>query len=244
MVTLKSTYESRKREILKFIELMDFLENKKMYPSENEVSFEDFFYADNKRIQLSYQELINILKANVSLMIYNIVEFTVSGLIDCIYDEIKMQSLSYVDVSESIRKMWRKVVLKATKDPKANFDTFVRKNEEIIDHILSKQPLNICAKDCLPAGNLDGISIKKTFEMHGIRIKTGSENFRPDILENIKEKRNNLAHGSVSFVEAVRNNGIKDINKNARFVCLFLEELIDTVDEFIKSKQYIYREEN
>ena len=30
MVTLKSTYESRKREILKFIELMDFLENKKM----------------------------------------------------------------------------------------------------------------------------------------------------------------------------------------------------------------------
>lgn len=152
MVTLKSTYESRKREILKFIELMDFLENKKMYPSENEVSFEDFFYADNKRIQLSYQELINILKANVSLMIYNIVEFTVSGLIDCIYDEIKMQSLSYVDVSESIRKMWRKVVLKATKDPKANFDTFVRKNEEIIDHILSKQPLNICAKRLLACG--------------------------------------------------------------------------------------------
>lgn len=238
MVTLKSTYESRKQEIVKFIELMSFLEKKKVFPGEKEVNFDEFFYNGSEGIRLTYQELINILKSNVSLMIYNIIEFTVSGLIDCIYDEIRMQSLSYLDVNASIRKMWRKIILKATKDPKASFDTFLKKNEEIIDYILSNQPLDMRARDCMPSGNLDGISIKETFESHGIQIKTNSQNYRPDILENIKEKRNNLAHGSVSFVEAVRNNSIKDIDTNAKFIISFLEELIDTVVEFIDGNRY------
>lgn len=94
------------------------------------------------------------------------------------------------------------------------------------------------ARDCMPGGNLDGVSIKETFESHGIRIKTNSQNYRPDILENIKEKRNNLAHGSVSFVEAVRNNSINDIETNANFIISFLEELIATVEEFINDKKY------
>lgn len=50
-------------------------------------------------------------------MMYNIIEYTVSGLVDCIYDEIRMQNLSYIDVNESIREVWRKNILKVTKDP-------------------------------------------------------------------------------------------------------------------------------
>lgn len=243
MVTLKNTFENRKQEIIKFVELMSFLERKKVFHQENEIGFDEFFYGCSGGIQLTYQELINILKSNVSLMMYNIIEFTVSGLIDCIYDEIRMQRLSYLDVNESIRKIWRNIILKATKDPKANFDTFFRKNEEIIEHILSNQPLDMRARDSMPGGNLDGISIKETFESHGIQIKTNSQNYRPDILGNIKENRNNLAHGSVSFVDAVRNDSINDIDENAKFIISFLEELIDTVVEFIDAKKY-YNEES
>lgn len=238
MVTLRNTYENRKQEIIKFVNLMSFLEKKKVFPEENEKSFDEFFYEGSVTIQLSYQELINILKSNVSLMMYNIIEYTVSGLIDCLYDEIRMQRLSYLDVNESIRKIWKNVILKAAKDPKANFDTFLKKNEQIIEHILSNQPLDMHARDCMPGGNLDGISIKSTFESHGIQIKTNSNNYRPDILNNIRENRNNLAHGAVSFVEAVRNDSILDIDINARFIFSFLEELIGTVVEFIDDQKY------
>ena len=189
MFTLKDTYESRKREINSFIELMKFLEGKKISVQENEVSFDDFFYGEESSIDLSYQELINILKSNVSLMMYNIIEYTVSGLVDCIYDEIRMQNLSYIDVNESIREVWRKNILKVTKDPGAYFNT-------------------------------------------------SSENFRPDILNSIKENRNNLAHGSVSFVDAVRNDSIQDFVKYYQLITLFLEELIDTVNEYIECQDY------
>lgn len=238
MFTLKDTYESRKSEINNFIELMSFLEKKKIIVQEEGVSFDDFFYGRDISIAFTYQELINILKSNVSLMMYNIIEYTVSGLIDCIYDEIRMQSLSYIDVNNSIKKVWRTSVLRAVKDPGANFNTFLKKNEEIINYILSQATLNIHARESLPAGNLDGISIKETFESHGVQIKIHSENFRPDILRSIKENRNSLAHGSVSFVDAVRDDSIQDFEKYHGFITLFLEELIDVVDEYIEIQKY------
>lgn len=241
MITLKGTYENRKDEIEKFIGLMKFLEKKKLYIEEDddkEISFDDFFYEGELKIDLKYQELINILKSNVSLMLYNIIEFTVTGLLECIYDEIKMQNLSYEDVTESIRENWRRAILKGTRDPQANYNTFLKKNEEIIDYILSKRTLDMRIKEILPTGNFDGSSIKDTFKSHGIRISTNSQNFRPDILKNIKDNRNSLAHGSVSFVDAVRDDSIGDIENNANFITSFLRELIDAVEEYIHNEQY------
>lgn len=238
MIALKGTYENRKKEINNFIELMKFFEGKKIRVEENEVSFDEFFYEGETQIALSYQELINILKSNLSLMIYNIIEYTVSGLVDCIYDEIRVHSLAYIDVNESIRKLWRKTILKSARDPGANFNTFLKKNEEIINIILLNTTLDIHAKESLPSGNLDGISIKETFESHGIQISTNSPNFRPDILGNIKTSRNNLAHGAVSFVDAVRDDSIQDFEKYTRFITLFLEELIETVGEYIQRGCY------
>lgn len=61
---------------------------------------------------------------------------------------------------------------------------------------------------------------------------------RPDILENIKSNRNNLAHGAVSFVDAVREDSISDMKHNEEFVVGFLDELIDTVVLCIEEQRY------
>lgn len=238
MITFKDTYDSRKREIEDFLELMEFLESKENDREDGISKFSRFFYPQEGGIHLTYQALINILKSNVSLMIYNIIEYTVSNLIDSIYDEIRMNHLSYVDVNESIRALWRKTILKSVNDPNANFSTFLRKNEEIIASILNHSALDMYSRNTLPGGNLDGVSIKETFELHGIQVKTSSQNYRPDILEGIKENRNNLAHGSVSFVEAVREDSISDIKRNETIVAAFLDELIVTVSAYIEEQKY------
>ena len=171
-------------------------------------------------------------------MIYNIIEYTVTNLIDSIYDEIRINHLSYIDVNDSIRSLWRKTILKSVNDPNANFSTFLKKNEEIISAILSNNELIKYAKKTLPGVNLDGNSIKETFESHGIRVRTNSRNYRPDILIGIKENRNNLAHGSVSFVEAIREDSIDDIKTSEILVVGFLEELIETVSTYIEEQKY------
>lgn len=238
MITFQDTYDSRKKEIEDFLELMEFLENKENNREDGESEFSKFFHPEGRGIHMTYQSLINILKSNISLMIYNIIEYTVSNLIESIYDEIRINRLSYVDVNTSIRSLWKKTILKAANDPNANFNTFLRKNEEIIDSILQNTVLELQSRNTLPAGNLDGVSIKETFESHGIQVRTSSQNYRPDILKNIKENRNNLAHGEVSFVDAVRSDGIVDIRKNETFVIAFLDELIETVSIYISEQKY------
>lgn len=238
MITFQDTYDSRKMEIDNFLEFMKFLEAKENERVDGKSRFSEFFYSENGGIHLTYQALINILKSNVSLMIYNIIEYTVTNLIDSIYDEIRVNHLSYIDVNDSIRNLWRKTVLKSVNDPNANFSTFLKKNEEIISTILSNNELNMYAKNTLPGGNLDGNSIKETFESHGIQVRTGSRNYRPDILVGIKENRNNLAHGSVSFVEAMREDSIDDIRANEILVVGFLEELIELVSAYIEEQKY------
>lgn len=93
MITFQDTYDSRKNEIENFLELMKFLEQKENEREDGKSKFSEFFYPENGGIHLTYQALINILKSNVSLMIYNIIEYTVTNLIDSIYDEIRMKSL-------------------------------------------------------------------------------------------------------------------------------------------------------
>lgn len=238
MITFQDTYDSRKKEIENFLELMKFLEKKENEREDGKSKFSEFFYPETGGIHLTYQSLIIILKSNVSLMIYNIIEYTVTNLIDSIYDEIRVNHLSYIDVNDSIRNLWRKTILRSVNDPNANFSTFLRKNEEIISAILSNNELNMYAKNTLPGGNLDGTSIKETFESHGIQVRTSSRNYRPDILIGIKENRNNLAHGSVSFVEAMREDSIDDIRANESLVVGFLEELIETVSTYIEDQKY------
>lgn len=238
MITFRDTYDSRKKEIEDFLELMEFLQAKESIREDGLSEFSRFFHEGEIQISMTYQALINILKSNVSLMIYNLIEYTVSNLVDSIYDEIKTNNLSYVDVNSSIKALWRKTILKAANDPNANFNTFLKKNEEIITSILENSTIDMRSRNTLPAGNLDGKTIRETFESHGIRVSTNSANYRPDILEGIKENRNNLAHGAVSFVEAVRSDSISDIRRNENFVVAFLEELIETVSVYIQEQKY------
>ena len=51
---------------------MMFLENKQMKTNDDGKSFFDgFFRSENMKMDLSYQDMINIMKSNVCLMLYN-----------------------------------------------------------------------------------------------------------------------------------------------------------------------------
>lgn len=63
-------------------------------------------------------------------------------------------------------------------------------------------------------------------------------NYRPIILENIKTQRNDLAHGSVSFVDALRDSTISNIENDASVTIAFLEELMMLVSNYIVNQEY------
>jgi hypothetical protein len=238
MIAFKDTYESRKSELTEFVELLAFLEEtEQTRDAEGMSEFDSFFHAKEKGISLSYASMINILKSDVSLMLYNLIEFTITNLIGSIYDEIAQQELSYDKLNESIRAIWREMMLRTATQPSANYQTYLSENEKIINWILDKRVIEMTARETLPNGNLDGDTIRQTLVKHGIKI-TSFENYRPDLLKTVKEDRNNLAHGSVSFVEAVRQRSVKDIGDNVQIVIGYLDSLIPQVEEYLDRKEY------
>lgn len=237
MRELRELYNIRKQEIERFIEVIKFLQNKEMIRTDEGSEFDKFFHS-NEGIQLSYQDFSNILKSNLSLMIYNIIEFTITNLVECIYDRIEKEELAYVDINGYLQKLWTATALKFSKDPTANHTTFIKKSEDIIEKIISRSTITFRARDTLPGGNLDGIAITETMKKHGIFVNCNSDNYRPDILKNIKDKRNDLAHGSVSFVEALRDSSIDEIAEKNFLVSQFLDELVENVAEYLDNNRY------
>lgn len=238
MTDIKTTFDERKQEIADFVGLLKFLEKKEEAMDEDGITdFSVFFKPNNGGISLSYQRLINIMKSNLSLMIYNLIEYTVANLVDSIYEEIRLGGLSYVEINDSIKELWRKSILKSANDPNANLSTFLKKSEEIINMIVSNTTIDLRSRATLPVGNLDGYKIKETIQKHG--VSWNCTQFRPDILENFKTQRNNLAHGSVSFVDALRDSTIDAISADANITIVFLEELISLVTSYINAKGYM-----
>ena len=227
-----NSYNDRKNEIDRFIEFLRFLENKQKEINNSGISnFEKFFNHN-----VSYTDTINILKSNIMLMIYNIIEFSIFNLIENIYDHIKSQNLNYTDLKDSLIKLWAVSVLKSVDDPNANFYTLQKKTEEIIQAIILSKKFDITAKKVFPAGNLDGSSIKKVFESHEINLPMS--NYRPNLLDTVKTIRNNLAHGSISFSEAVRDKTIEDILEDWSKIKSFMKDIIDVIQEYINNQKY------
>lgn len=61
---------------------------------------------EEEKMDFHKDEFIKILKSNILLMIYNLVESSVMGGIIEIYEKLKSQNLSYQTVSNEIKNIW------------------------------------------------------------------------------------------------------------------------------------------
>ncbi|WP_165171267.1 MAE_28990/MAE_18760 family HEPN-like nuclease [Adlercreutzia sp. ZJ242] len=164
----------------------------------------------------------SVIRSNVKIMIYNIIEFSVTSLIQAIYDRLDDESCSYVDVSAKLRILWHHTRMRKLRDPNASNETAERISKELLDEAIANVTIHISSRQTLIGGNLDGEEIFKLFDKHGISIHAAKSGFRSSELKDIRDRRNDLAHGAVSFVDA--GNQVTTAE---------LAELINNVDSFL-----------
>lgn len=133
-------------------------------------------------------EFFKILKSSFILILYNLVEATISEAIDDIYNEINGK-YKYDLVIPAIKKIWINNKIKTVSENGLL-------TEEIIDSIVN-DIIEIKKERLSISGNIDDNKIRKIFKKHNIKFRhiDGSD------LKFIKEKRNFLAHGINSFTD-------------------------------------------
>ena len=66
----------------------------------------------------------SVIRSNVKLMIYNIIEYSVTNLMQAIYDRVKDEGCGYAEVSEKLQSIWHHTQMyNGLSDPKASNST-------------------------------------------------------------------------------------------------------------------------
>ena len=178
-----------------------------------------------------------ILKSNFILMLYNMIEScVVSGIME-IYDELKRDACSYDEVIEEIKTIWRnRIIAEAYSSRQSKQSTYEKKVEEIINTIATKTPIFLTKIELNSiAGNLDANKIKNICDKHRIRyvIEGETEN-----LKTVRQKRNSLAHGDVSFSDCARDLTMAELEKMKDDVLVFMQNILDGMKRYYDNQEY------
>lgn len=183
-------------------------------------------------------EFIKILKANTLLMIYNLVESTVMGGILEIYDKLKQEGLTYSGVRKEIKDIWFSYKFRQVYDQQAHYNSYKGKALEIVNSILTGEVIELDRKATAISGNLDAQQIRNVCSEHGIVFQTDAQSRGGIVLETVKDRRNDLAHGTLSFAECGRDYSIEDLGEIKDQTVLFLKGLLSGMKKYYDEKQY------
>jgi len=174
--------------------------------------------------------LIKTLKATAFLLLYNLVESTMTNAIQAIYDELKIKNISFSKVSDDIKK----IVLRNFKNIRVT-----DLHTQIIDLSVDIITIGFRRRD-LFSGNVDARLIGQTARQYGFSHYTIYASTRNgESLLTVKTNRNDLAHGFKSFSEVGKEYSIAELMKVEKEVVAYLEGILGNIDQYIINGDYL-----
>ncbi len=186
-----------------------------------------------------------IMYSSIYLHLYNLIESTISTLIEAVERHATSEINGQLNLlSEKMRKLYITSVT-APHELLSN-EKRLEKAITLFEQVLNIQPVNIK----IPpggGGNWDVGEIEKLSKNIGINIPLPAnlrqkvkQPFRDDKapIRLIKEIRNKLAHGSLSFAECGNNHVASDFRRLIDIVKDYLNHVINHYEEFINQHGY------
>jgi hypothetical protein len=177
-----------------------------------------------------------ILKSNILLMIYNLIEACIISGLSEIYESIKIRSIVYTDLIEEIQVIWSNYKIGEVYLSKSGIKAYEKCVRNIIDDVICNKPIELTKHVIKYGGNLDARLIKKLCDKHKIQ-HTASDN--KGYLSMVKKRRNSLAHGDISFVDCSREISLQDLKNIKTGVKQFLEEILSGMKNYYDNKCYM-----
>lgn len=229
-------FNERTEDINEYFEFIDMLINKKptLVYQEQEQNI------NITRTTKVTKDLTHVLKSNAFLILYNLIEATISNAIEDIHDEILRDTNLGADLlCVNLTKIaLRKIEISNL----SNFDcektnasqiilkSWLKKHKELVEN--HKNPLF--------SGNVDARKIREIAEDYGFSSETEqSKTFNGACLVAIKKSRNSLAHGSDSFKQKGRDTSIDDLIAFKEQTICYLDNILTNIETYLQSKQYL-----
>ena len=185
---------------------------------------------ENKKIKDIDTELLKTLKATGFLLLYNLIESTMTNGIEAINDKIKDDKIYFDNLKDELRV----IIIKNFNKNKSAKD-LAQKIQNISVSIVSEGLDN---KKRF-SGNVNNEVIKELSKSYGFSAQTHKKTRDGNDLINIKNHRNDLAHGSQSFKEIGRNTTADELLEIQKRVVCYLREILQNIETCISKQEYL-----
>ncbi len=178
-------------------------------------------------------DTLHILKANGFILLYNLVESCISQAIEDIYQDAIENEHSYDELKEEIQTELLKYI------KKKDVAELAKAMNSISVDIIKHYP----ARNDIFSGNLAAKEVKEIGKKYGFSVQTNARQTNNGAnLVTIKAKRNDLAHGYISFKDCGKDFPITQVIEIKQESLLYIEQILINVATFIDDKKYLKRD--
>ena len=231
-------YVDKCSEVTNFFNLVAFLENTKDISAKglNKVSSEE------KSIVID-RPLIETIQSSSFLLLYNLIESTMTAAIDAIYQNLQHLEQQHQNTPNlfifNLTKNLRKSLIKqyagifsidGINDFTENIRSFF---SSVINSGYDKKNLFNGNIDC---SQIDDITRKK----FGFKVLPfDGQLYDSQHILSIKNKRNNLAHGSQTFTEVSRYLAMGELKEHLESVINLLNGVFSSIENYLTNQKYL-----
>ncbi len=221
---LSTFFEERYEEVIAYLDLLQGIESAAR-SGPPKIAGSEF------KITASQQK---ILYSSVYLQLYNLVEATFSRCVDAITDAATSnEQWGPGDLNDKLRREWVRFTAKTHTE--LNPDHRLNNAVAMCEHIMNRLPMDKFRIDVGGGGNWDDETIYNISSRIGCQLEITPETrasikrtIRDDLgpLKLVKNRRNSLAHGTISFNDCGEGVTVADLRLISSAVVTYLREVI------------------
>ncbi|GFZ81003.1 MAE_28990/MAE_18760 family HEPN-like nuclease [Nesterenkonia alkaliphila] len=184
-----------------------------------------------------------ILNSSLYLQLYNLVEATVSRCLDGVAAAVAADQMKPNELAPALRREWVRSTARThivDLKPEKRLEAALA----MCEHLVGQLPIENFSIDPGGGGNWDDSAIEKLSNRFGCNLSISEDvstaakrHIRDDMgaLKLVKDRRNGLAHGSLSFVDCSDGVTVSELQKTVEAVGDYLEEVVKSFAGFIQS---------
>ena len=184
------------------------------------------------------EDSFKVMKATVFLLIYNLVESSIRSALRRVYEKIEDEGKTLGDVREELRSLWIGQRFRSYDSYSASAHNYRELVEQITEEVLQRSVLKLSAKRLPISGNLDSDRIRDICKRHGVEVTVHHDAKGGVELGTVKDQRNALGHGSVTFTECGRQYAVSDLDRIKRQTVVFVRSILESVERYLEEGAY------
>lgn len=216
---LDANFEQRLSDVDAHFRCLEFIDGIESYKHKPIVD------KNNGRELYVDQQMQCCIKAQTLLLLYNLVESTVCECLNYIYDNVADDGLTYSELTNEMRNMWNASCRKSNR-PEKDMEEADKMSLLVVFNSLS---INT-------SGSIDIKKIYESFGKHGCIIADDKREEYGSSFLKVKNKRNLLAHGNVSFSQCGGLYLFSNLEKMRNDISSFLRIVLESTKKFVKEK--------